>query len=630
MLTEFDLQLLAEGRHERAYEKLGAHPTVADGVAGVSFAVVAPHAERVAVIGDFNGWDAACHPMAALGDAGVWHRFVPGVEPGTLYKFRLRTRAGEELYKADPFAFAAELRPRSASRVHGLRDYPWGDADWLADRGGRQHRGAPISIYEVHLGSWRRRADGSWPSYRELAVELVAYVERVGYTHVELLPIVEHPLDASWGYQATGYYAPTSRFGTPDDFSYLVDTLHQAGIGVILDWVPGHFPDDAHGLATFDGTHLYEYADPREGRHPEWHTQIFNLGGAQTCNLLLSNARFWLDRFHVDGLRVDAVASMLYRDYARGEGEWVPNADGGRENHEAVAFLRRLNEMVYRDYPDVMTFAEESTAWPGVSRPTDAGGLGFGFKWNMGWMNDLLRFAARAPGDRLSHLDELTFSLHYAFSENFVLPLSHDEVVHGKGSMVGKMPGDDWHKLATTRLVYGYMFGHPGKKLLFMGDDIGQRREWDHDGSVDWSLEQDAGHLGLQRWVCDLNRLYRTESRLHALDCESSGFAWVDHAAQETGVLSFLRRDAGERAPLLFIVNVADTVHEGFRVGAPSGGHWTERLNSDARRYGGGGRGNPSGVGADPTASHGHPYSLLLTIPPLSVVVLDPTGTETV
>ena len=626
VLTDYDLHLLREGRHDRAYEKLGAHPTRVDGVSGVRFAVVAPNAERVSVVGDFNGWDPQAHPLRGVEDSGVWQVFVPDAGPGSLYKYRLRSRHGnKDIEKADPFAFSAELRPQTASRVWDLSAYAWGDGQWLANRAARHTLVAPISIYEVHLGSWRRAPSGGrWLTYRELAVELTEYLVTMGYTHVEMLPIAEHPLDASWGYQATGYYAPTSRFGTPDDFRYLVDSLHQAGIGIILDWVPGHFPDDPHGLATFDGTHLYEHADPRQGRHPEWHTQIFNLGRWEVRNFLISNARFWLDRYHVDGLRVDAVASMLYLDYARADGEWVANRHGGRENLEAVDFLRTLNETIYRDFPDVMTIAEESTAWPGVSRPTETGGLGFGFKWNMGWMHDTLLFVSRDPIHRSFHMDDLTFSLVYAFSENFVLPLSHDEVVHGKGAIVGKMPGDDWHRLANTRLLYGYLYGHPGKKLLFMGDEIGQRREWDHDGSVDWPLTSTPLHGGLQCWVRDLNRIYMSDSRLYALDAEPDGFAWVDHTDRDAGVVSFLRRDRSDRGPLLFVCNFAAVARRRYRVGVPVGGWWTERLNSDAACYGGSGQGNLGGLEANRGPRHGHPQSLELTVPPLGVLVLDP------
>jgi len=625
VLTDYDLHLLREGRHDRAYEKLGAHPAVVDGVSGVRFAVVAPGAEGVSVVGDFNGWDAAAHRLSPAGDGGVWQSFVPDAGLGALYKYRIRPRDGHaDLEKADPFAFSAELRPRTASRVWDLSAYEWGDGQWLADRGGRHTHTAPISVYEVHLGSWRRApGDGRWLTYRELAVELTEYLVAMAFTHLEILPVVEHPLDASWGYQATGYYAPTSRFGTPDDFRHFVDTLHQAGIGVILDWVPGHFPDDPHGLATFDGTHLYEHADPRQGRHPEWHTQIFNVGRWEVRNFLLSNARFWLDQYHIDGLRVDAVASMLYLDYARSEGEWVPNVHGGRENLEAVSFLRALNETIYRDFPDAMTIAEESTAWPGVSRPTHADGLGFGFKWNMGWMHDTLSFVSRDPIHRSFHMDELTFSLVYAFSENFMLPLSHDEVVHGKGAIVAKMPGDAWQQLANTRLLYGYLYGHPGKKLLFMGNEIGERREWDHDGSVDWSLTDSALHGGLQRWVKDLNELYRSDPRLHALDTEPDGFAWIDHADRNAGVVSFLRRDRSDRAPLLFVCHFAAVGRQRYRVGVPVGGWWTERLNSDATPYGGGGQGNLGGLRGEARPWHGQPSSIELMLPPLSVLILE-------
>ena len=631
LLTQHDMRLLRDGRHDRAYEALGAHQVCVDGVGGVRFAVVAPHAERVAVVGDFNGWNPEAHPMQATPESGVWQVVVPGAESGQLYKYRIRSdHVDADVEKADPFAFAAEVPPRTASRIWDLSAYTWGDEAWMGDRGGRQTPAAPISIYEVHLGSWRRApGDDRWLTYRELAVELTEYVVAMGFTHLEMLPIAEHPFDASWGYQATGYFAPTSRFGTPDDFRHLVDTLHQAGIGVILDWVPGHFPDDPHGLAMFDGTHLYEHADPRRGRHPEWHTQVFDLGRREVRTFLLSSARFWLDRYHLDGLRVDAVASMLYLDYARAAGEWEPNARGGRENLDAVEFLRMLNAMAQRDFPDVMTIAEESTAWPGVSRSIERGGLGFRFKWNMGWMHDALSFLARDPGHRSSHMDELTFSFTYAFSENFVLPLSHDEVVHEKRPIVGKMPGDDWQQLASTRLLYGYLYGHPGKKLLFMGSELGQRHEWDHDGSVEWALTGEPLHGGLQHWVRDLNAIYGVDSRLHALDAESDGFVWVDyadpaeHAGHDGGVVSFLRRDRSDRTPLLFVCNFAPVARYQYRVGVPLGGWWAERLNSDAACYGGSGQGNLGGREAETVPRHGHPQSLELIVPPLSVLVLD-------
>ncbi len=624
-LTDHDLRLLREGRHTRAYERLGAHPTRVDGVRGASFAVVAPNAERVSVVGEFNGWDTGAHPMRPAGVGGVWQAFVPGAAPGALYKYRIRpsgTRA--DIDKADPFAFAAEKPPHTASRVWDLSGYTWGDGRWLRDRAGRHGPAAPISIYEAHLGSWRRGHDGRWLTYREMAVALTDYLVQMGFTHLEMLPVAEHPMDASWGYQATGYFAPTSRFGTPDDFRHLVDTLHQAGIGVILDWVPGHFPDDPHGLATFDGMPLYEQADPRQGRHPEWHTHLFSLGRYEVRNFLLSNARFWLDQYHVDGLRVDAVASMLYLDYGRAPGEWVPNADGGVENHDAVDFLRALNEMIALDFPDTMTIAEESTAWPGVSRTTARGGLGFGFKWNMGWMHDTCTFLELEPDRRLDHLDDLTFSLDYAHSEHFVLPLSHDEVVHEKRAIVGKMPGNEWQRMASTRLLYGYLYGHPGKKLLFMGNEIGQRREWDHDGSIEWPLTAAPLHGGLQRWTRDLNRLYREDARLHALDAEPEGFVWVSRTDRVAGIICFLRRDRSGRGPLLFVCNVTAVGRHRYRIGVPVAGWWAERLNSDATCYGGGGQGNLGGLQTDAVGRHGHPQSLALTVPPLSTLVLDP------
>ena len=626
-LTRDDLRLLDAGLHDRAYDKLGAHLDHAEGRRGVRFAVVAPAAARVSVVGDFNGWDSYAHPMQSAGESGVWHRFVPDVQPGMLYKYRVWSDDGVACDKADPFAFAAERRPRTASRVWDLTRYCWGDADWMTTRAARHTSTAPISVYEVHLGSWRRTSgDGCWLTYTQLADELVRYVVEMNFTHVELLPITEHPLDASWGYQVTGYYAPTSRFGTPEDFRHLVDRLHQVGIGVILDWVPGHFPDDPHGLASFDGTALYEYPDPREGRHPEWDTQVFDVGHPQVRSFLLSNARFWLEQYHVDGLRVDAVASMLYRDYARSEGDWVANADGGRENLEAVEFLRRLNETVCSDFPDVMTIAEESTAWPGVSRSTDQGGLGFGFKWNMGWKNDVLTFLAKDPVERPHHMDMLTFSLTYAFSENFVLPLSHDDVVHEKRSIVNKMPGDVPQRFANTRLLYGYLYGHPGKKLLFMGSEIGQMREWDHDGSLDWSLLGSPLHAGLRRWVCDLNHLYRSDPRLSALDDVSSGFAWIDHAGPGAAMASFLRKGVNPDEPLLFVCNFSMASVGRYEVGVPVSGPWAARLNSDAACYGGDGAGNLGELRTVEASRHGHAHVLPLAVPPLTVLVLHPTG----
>jgi len=620
-LLEDDLRRLAEGRHERAYRKLGAHVACHDGLSGVHFAVVAPNATAVSVVGDFNQWNPDADRMVRMAIGGVWHRFVGEVRPGTYYKFRIWSELGApEVEKADPFAFSAELRPGTASRVWDLSTYAWHDQQWLANRAGRQDARAAITIYEVHVGSWSRTSNGRWLTYRELADRLTAYVRQMGFTHVELLPISEHPFDGSWGYQTTGYYAPTSRFGTPDDFRYLVDTLHQAGVGVILDWVPGHFPDDPHGLVKFDGTHLYEYEDPRQGRHPEWHTQVFNLARSEVHNFLISNALFWLDAYHIDGLRVDAVASMLYLDYARANGEWVPNQHGGKENLDAVGFLRTLNASIYRNFPDVMTIAEESTAWPGVSHPTDTGGLGFGFKWNMGWMHDTLQFLSRDPVDRRDHMNVLTFSVSYAFSENFVLPLSHDEVVHGKHALVDKMAGDQGQRFANLRLLYGLMYGHPGKKLLFMGGELGQTREWDHDGSVDWSLEDLPFNQGLQHWVRDLNHLYRSDPRLHKLDAKLDGFAWADHAGHE-GVVSFFRRDGTGRRPLLFVCHFASVRRDRYRIGVPEDGWWPERLNSDATVYGGSGQGNQGGRFTQPVPGHGHPQSVDLMLPPLSVLV---------
>ena len=626
-LTDYDLHLLGEGRHYRAYDKLGAHLGQVDDVDGVHFAVVAPNAAAVSVVGDFNGWNTQSDPLERHDHSGVWHRFVPGVSQGDLYKYRLQASDGTDLPdKADPFAFAAELRPQSASMVWDHTQHAWEDSEWMDRRATRQMHTAPISIYEVHLGSWRRvTEDGSrWLTYGELATQLAEYVTHMGFTHVELLPITEHPLDASWGYQTIGHFAPTSRFGTPDEFKAFVETLHHAGIGVILDWVPAHFPDDEHGLARFDGTYLYEHADPRQGRHPEWHTQVFNYGRSEVQNLLISNARFWIEKYHIDGLRVDAVASMLYLDYGRPDGEWIPNIHGGRENLEAIDFLRSLNTCVYGDFPDVMLIAEESTAWPGVSAPAHTGGLGFGFKWNLGWMHDTLQFMGREPIHRSHHLDDLSFSLDYAFSENFVLPLSHDEVVHGKGSIVGRMSGDEWQTFANVRLLYGYMFGHPGKKLLFMGDEFGQIAEWDFEHSLDWHLTSLPLHAGLQRWVRDLNHRYRSDARLHAQDTSADGFAWVDRSDVGSTVISFLRRGGRDDDPLLFVCNFTPVERTGYRIGVPHGGTWTELLNSDAEYYGGHGLGNHGSVDTDAAPLHGCAQSINLTLPPLSVLVFSP------
>jgi 1,4-alpha-glucan branching enzyme len=616
-LADDDLYLFNEGSHVRAYGKLGAHSVEG----GTWFAVWAPNAEWVSVIGEFNGWEADRHPLEPRGSSGIWEGFVPGVGPGALYKYRIRSRyGGYTVDKADPFAFCTETPPGTASLVWDLV-YPWGDAAWMEGRGAHNALEAPIAIYEVHLGSWRRREDGGFLTYRELAPQLASYVREMGFTHVEFLPVMEHPYYGSWGYQVTGYFAPTSRYGTPQDFMYLVDVLHQSGIGVILDWVPSHFATDGHGLVFFDGTHLYEHADPRKGWHPDWGSAIFNYGRHEVRSFLLSSALFWLDRYHADGLRVDAVASMLYLDYSRKEGEWVPNEYGGRENLEAIAFLRRLNEEVYRHYPDVQTVAEESTAWPMVSRPTWMGGLGFGFKWDMGWMHDTLKYLARDPVHRKYHHDELTFRMLYAFTENFVLPLSHDEVVYGKRSLLEKMPGDEWQKFANLRLLYGYLYGQPGKKLLFMGSEFAQRREWDHEASLDWHLLSDPRHRGVQRWVQDLNHLYRREPALHELDCAPEGFEWVVPDDRDQSVLVFLRKDRSGRM-VLVACNFTPVPRSPYRVGVPRAGFWREVLNGDAHPYGGSGWGNYGGVHAEPIPSHGRPYSIDLTLPPLAAVFL--------
>jgi 1,4-alpha-glucan branching enzyme len=623
LLTDFNRHLLGEGTLYHAYRVLGAHPAVEDdGVAGVRFAVWAPNAGRVSVLGDFNGWEAGRHPMIRSGDSGVWECFIAGVEPGALYKYRVESSDGRyRADKADPYGFGAQIRPGTASRVVALDGYGWGDQGWLEARArGNLHR-EPMSIYEVHLGSWRRRPeeDNRWLSYRELATELADYVYDMGFTHVEFLPLSEHPFDGSWGYQTTGYYAATSRFGTPHDLMYLVDTLHQRGIGVILDWVPAHFPHDEHGLGFFDGTHLYEHADPRQGHHPDWDTLIFNYGRHEVRSFLISNALFWFDRYHIDALRVDAVASMLYLDYGRSGRTWVPNRFGGRENIEAIECLRLLNERVHAEYPGVTVIAEESTSWPMVSRPTYLGGLGFGFKWNLGWMHDMLDYMAKDPVYRSYHHQLITFSLMYAFTENFVLPFSHDEVVHLKGSMLSRMPGDEWQKFANLRLLYGYMFGHPGKKLLFMGDEFGQWNEWNHDTSLDWHLLAGERHRGLQRWVRDLNSLYRGEPALHQRDHEPAGFEWVDCNDNARSVVSFLRR-GGDGPALLFACNFTPVPRHDYRLGVPSGGRWDEVLNSDATSYGGSGQGNFGGAEAAARPLHGRSYSLGITIPPLGIV----------
>lgn len=626
-LTSYDLYLWNEGNLFESYEKLGAHPATHEGRPGVRFAVWAPNAVEVSVVGDFNGWRRGVHRLFPVESSGIWQGFVPDIGTGAAYKYAIESRAnGYRVDKADPYGFFAEQPPNTASRVFDLAGYSWGDSHWMSHRGGNNALTAPISNYEVHLGSWRRNPQegNRWLTYRELAPQLADYAHEMGYTHIELLPISEHPFDGSWGYQPVGYYAPTSRFGTPHDFMAFVDTLHQRGLGVILDWVPAHFPRDEHGLAYFDGTHLYEHADPRQGEHRDWGTYIFNFGRNEVSNFLLSNALFWLDKYHIDGLRVDAVASMLYLDYSRKAGEWTPNRFGGRENLEAVQFLRRFNEQVYQRHPDVITIAEESTAWPQVSRPTYIGGLGFGAKWDMGWMHDTLEYMQTDPLYRRYHHDRLTFRALYAFTENYVLPLSHDEVVHGKRSLLSKMPGDDWQKFANLRLLLGSLYAQPGKKLLFMGGEFGQWHEWNHDASLDWHLLENPFHRGLQRWVRDLNTLYRGQRALHELDCQPAGFEWVDCCDQESSVISLLRKSPVPGDCVLFVCNFTPVPRHNYRVGVPAGGRWKEILNSDAPLYGGSGQGNVGGVLAAPLPSHGREHLLNITLPALSLVAFQP------
>jgi 1,4-alpha-glucan branching enzyme len=626
LLTEFDLYLFNEGTHVRVYEKLGAHVVTVDGTPGVAFAVWAPNADAVSVIGDFNDWDPEATPLQPRQSSGIWQGFVPGIGEGTVYKYSIKPRfSAYRIDKADPFGFAAEVRPRTASVVWDLTHYEWRDQAWLARRGVAQAFDAPISIYEVHLGSWKRVPEtGGFLTYRDLAEQLAEYCQMMGYTHIELLPITEHPFDPSWGYQTVGYYAPTSRFGTPDDFRAFVDILHQAGIGVLLDWVPAHFPRDAHGLANFDGTALYEHADPRQGEHPDWGTKVFNYGRTEVRSFLLSNAVFWVEQYHVDGLRVDAVASMLYLDYSREPGQWVPNQFGGRENLEAISFVQRMNEVVHTEFPGVLTIAEESTAWPQVSRPPYMGGLGFSLKWNMGWMHDTLAYISQVPVHRRWHHNVLTFSLLYAFHENFVLPLSHDEVVHGKGSILNKIPGDAWQKFATLRLLYGYMFGHPGKKLLFMGLDFGQGDEWSEGKSIDWHLLQFPFQSGLQRCVADLHRVYRSEASLHQVDFDWHGFEWLESHDNENSVFAFLRRSRDPDDMLAVVCNFTPVPRYEYRVGVPTGGPWHEVLNTDSSLYSGGNIGNGGQVWADDEPWAGRPHSLCLTLPPLAAIYLKP------
>ncbi len=624
VLTDFDLHLLSEGTHYRAWEKLGPHRMTIGAVAGVHFAVWAPNAKRVSVIGDFNRWDGRVHAMRRLVQAGIWEIFIPDLTEGACYKFEIRTSAGHLLQKADPYARLFEVPPNSASVVWSDGTYQWRDQDWIRERPSfNGWHDLPKATYEVHLGSWRRVPEEGFRylTYRELAHTLVPYVREMGYTHIELMPVMEHPFAGSWGYQVIGFFAPTSRFGTPDDFRYFVDECHRHGIAVIVDWVPGHFPKDAHGLARFDGTALYEHDDPRKGEHQDWGTLIFNYGRSEVRTFLLSNALFWLEEFHIDGLRVDAVASMLYLDYSRPEGQWIANQYGGRENLEAVSFMQHMNTITHGRVPGTITAAEESTSWPAVSKPVYVGGLGFTYKWNMGWMHDMLQYLRQDPVHRRWHHGQITFSMLYAFTENFVLPFSHDEVVHGKGSMLDKMPGDVWQKHATLRALYGYMYGHPGKKLMFMGDEFGQWHEWNYDASLDWHLLDEPMHRGLRRWVQDLNSTYRRERSLHEVDFEGSGFTWIDCNDNENSVVSMIRRARNPHDFTVMLVNFTPVPRPGYRVGVPEAGWYRELLNSDGEMYGGSNMGNGGGAHTEPIPSHGYEQSLNVVVPPLGFVL---------
>jgi 1,4-alpha-glucan branching enzyme len=625
VLTEYDIYLLAQGNHIEAYEKLGAHPWDCGGVNGVLFAVWAPNASRVSVVGDFNNWDGRRHPMRIRVSCGVWELFIPGLGEGVHYKFEIRSRNGEHLFlKSDPFGFFSELRPNTASIVRRIDRHTWGDGEWIANRREKQGLDRPISIYEVHLGSWRRHVDdaNSWLSYREMADRLIGYVREMGFTHIELMPVSEHPFDGSWGYQTTGYFAVNSRFGNPEDFQYLVDQCHQSGIGVILDWVPAHFPRDGHGLRFFDGTHLYEHEDPRMGEHRDWGTAIFNFGRTEVRNFLIANALFWFDKYHLDGLRVDAVASMLYLDYSRQPGEWIPNQYGGNENLDAVSFLKELNTIVHGKFPNVLTIAEESTSWPQVSHPVYLGGLGFSLKWNMGWMHDMLSYFSKDPVFRKFQHSKLTFALMYAFTENFVLVFSHDEVVHMKGSMIGKMPGDNWQKFANLRALYGLMYAFPGKKLIFMGGEFGQWGEWNHDSSLDWHLLDFEPHRKLQHCVRDLNHLYRDLPQLYSIDFHYSGFEWIDFADADQSIISFMRKAHDPDDFMVVVGNFTPVPRIGYRVGVSKLGTYSILFNSDCETYGGSNIGNDSKVAADEFSWQGRPYSLNLNLPPLGVVYL--------
>ncbi len=624
-ITDFDMHLFGEGTHYRTYEKMGAHLTAIDGVDGVHFAVWAPNAQRVSVIGQFNRWDGRSHPMQRRNNSGLWEMFIPDLKQGDIYKYEINGSNDYINEKSDPYAFFAEQRPKSASVVWDMHDYTWNDQAWMQTRREKNWLCEPISIYELHLGSWRRNpSDNRWLTYREMARDLIPYVKDMGFTHIELLPISEHPFDGSWGYQTIGYFAITSRYGTPEDFKYFIECCHQQGIGVIIDWVPAHFPRDGHGLAYFDGTHLYEHRDPKEGEHKDWGTLIFNYGRNEVRTFLLSNAVFWADIYHIDGMRVDAVASMLYRDYSRKPGEWVPNKYGGRENLEAVSFLKKFNEVIYGEFPGFITFAEESTSWPMVSRPTYLGGLGFGFKWNMGWMHDMLQYTSKDPVYRKYHHNDLTFSLLYAFNENFILPFSHDEVVHGKRTMLDKMPGDPWQKFANLRLLYSYMYAHPGKKLLFMGSEWGVWKEWFYDESLDWDLLQYESHHKLQHAVRTLNHIYQEYPCLHEIDCSWNGFQWVEIHDSEQSTLSFMRKSDQCKDILICAFNYTPVPRYGYRLGVPFPGRYHEVYNSDGEEFGGGNVRNTQEIWADEVPWQSQPFSIVITIPPLGAVYFKP------
>jgi len=624
VLGPMDDYYVAEGTHLRLYDKLGAHPITHEGIAGVAFALWAPNAKRVSVVGDFNGWDGRRHVLRHRAGAGLWEIFIPELEPGAHYKFEIIGAQGTILpLKADPFAFRSELRPKTASVIATPEPFTWSDAHYLKARSEKDQRRIPMAIYEVHLGSWKRHGDGGFLTYRELAEDLLPYAADMGFTHIELLPISEHPYDPSWGYQPTGLYAPTARFGSPQDFAFFVDRAHALGLGIILDWVPAHFPTDEHGLAHFDGTSLYEHDDPRRGFHPDWSTAIYNFGRTEVSAFLINNALYWMERFHADGLRVDAVASMLYLDYSRKAGEWIPNEEGGRENKEAIAFLKRMNATAYGTHPGIVTVAEESTAWPGVSQPVHTGGLGFGFKWNMGFMHDTLAYMAHEPIHRKHHHNELTFGLLYAFSENFVLPLSHDEVVHGKGSLLTKMAGDDWQKFANLRAYYAFMWAYPGKKLLFMGQEFAQRSEWSEAHGLDWDLLQYPSHGGVRTLIRDLNALYRSLPQLHARDCEGDGFEWLIADDRDNSVFAWQRKSGGNHRPVVAVSNFTPVPRQGYVLPLPQAGRWRERINTDATHYGGSGQGNFGVIMADEQGSHGQPASARITLPPLATLILE-------